>query len=174
MAPITVNANLQLVAPGVAFNGVWVRLVSDLDGSAYVAGAVSDSLGNFSVAGAPLGPGYQIQISNPATGGSSSGPWTGAAQNFQPGQNPVGTFVVNLTIAATPTSAGFSEQTFPLNGLLTTDVVFVNAPAAPNALAAVVAARVSAVNTLALTISNASAAANTPTGGNYRVAVIRT
>lgn len=169
MALITVNANLQLVAPGGPFNAVWVRLVSDLDGSTYVAGAASDSLGNFSVAGVPLGPQYQVQ-----TGPASNGPFTGQAQAFQPGQNPVGTFLVNLTPAALSAAIGYSEQTFALNGLLTTDIVVVNPPAAPASLADLTRARVSALNTLALTFFNGSAVANTPIAGNYRVAIIRT
>lgn len=186
MALITVNANLQLIAPGATFNGVWVRLVSDFDGSSYVSSAVSDSLGNFTAPGVVLGPSssgtpgqvvgpmYQVQISNPAAGGSSSGPWTTVQQNYMPGQNPIGTFLVNLTPAATAASIGMSEQTFALNGLNTSDVVIVNPPAAPAALVSLVAARVSALNTLALTFANLTAAANTPVAGNHRVAIIRT
>jgi len=169
MALILVNANLQIVAPGAPFNAVWVRLVSDFDGSTYVASAASDSAGNFSVANVPLGPQYQVQ-----TGPASSGPFTGQSQNFTPGQNPVGTFLVSLTPAAVAASIGFSEQTFTLNGLTTTDIVLVVPPAAPAALVDMTRARVSAVNTLALTFFNATAAANTPIAGNYRVAIIRT
>src|SRR5215472_6861154 len=157
MALITVNANLQLIAPGAPFNAVWVRLVSDLDGTTYTAGAASDSQGNFSVAGVPLGPQYQVQ-----TGPSSSGPFTGQAQGFQPGQNPVGTFLVSLTPVALAAAIGFSEQTFTINGLTASDVVVVNPPAAPVAQADFVRARVSAANTLALTFFNSAASAATP------------
>ena len=169
MALISVNANLQLVAPSAPFNAVWVQLVSDLDGSLYVSSAASDALGNFTVPNVPMGTTYQVQ-----TGTSSTGPWTGQAQRYPPGQNPIGTFAVSLTPAALAASIGFSEQTFTLNGLLATDVVVVSPPAAPAALADVTRARVSATNTLALTFFNASAAGNTPIAGTYLVAIIRT
>jgi|SRR5215472_1036584 len=169
MALITVNANLQLIAPGAPFNAVWVRLVSDLDGTTYTAGAASDSQGNFSVAGVPLGPQYQVQ-----TGPASTGPFTGQNQGFQPGQNPVGTFLVNLTPAALAASVGYQEQTFTVTGLQVGDVVVVNPPASPATNADMVRARVSAANTLALTFFNATAAANTPIAGSYRIAIVRT
>ena len=169
MALIAVHANLQLVAPGGPFNAVFVRLVSDLDGSVYTSAAASDSLGNFTVAGVPLGPQYQIQ-----TAPASVGPWTGQNQGFQPGQNPIGTVAVSLTPAALAASIGFSEQTFTVNGLQVGDIVLVVPPAAPAALADMTRARVSALNTLALTFFNATAAANVPIAGTYLVSVIRT
>ncbi len=169
MAFITVHGNLQLVAPGAPFNAVWVRLVSDLDGSTYLASAASDSLGNFTVPGVPLGPQYQIQ-----TGPASVGPFTGQNQGFQPGQNPIGTFAVSLTPAATSAAIGFSEQTFTLNGLQVGDIVVVNPPAAPGAAVDMTRARVSAPNTLALTFFESAAVANTPIAGTYLVSVIRT
>src|SRR5215472_8933852 len=139
MPLLSVNGNLQLLAPGAPFNAVFVRLVSDLDGSTYVSAAASDAAGNFTVAGVPMGPGYQIQ-----TGPSSSGPFTGQSQNFTPGQAEHGSFVVNLTPAAPATNADMTR------------------------------ARVSALNTLALTFFNATAAANVPIAGNYLVTIVRT
>src|SRR5215472_3390251 len=169
MPLLSVNGNLQLLAPGAPFNAVFVRLVSDLDGSTYVSAAASDAAGNFTVAGVPMGPGYQIQ-----TGPSSSGPFTGQSQNFTPGQAEHGSFVVNLTPAALSASVGFQEQTFALNGLRVGDYVMVNPPAAPATNADMTRARVSALNTLALTFFNATAAANVPIAGNYLVTIVRT
>lgn len=68
-------------------------------------------------------------------------------------------------------AAGYSEQTFTVTGLATTDTVIVNGPAAA-ANSVLVHARVSAADTLALTwITNA--ATITPTSGTYRIVAIR-
>lgn len=174
MTTIVVRANLQLIAPQGPFNGVWVRLASDFDGSTYVAAAVSDSAGNFTVAGVPAGPAYQVQTSDPAHGGSSSGPWTSQNQAFTPGMNAMGTFAVSLTPAALPAAIGFSEQTFTVNGLQIGDVVSISPPAAPASLASAVLARVSAANTLAITFANLAATAQTPIAGTYLVTITRT
>lgn len=81
--------------------------------------------------------------------------------------------LANLTPAALSASVGFQEQTFTVTGLLLGDVVLVNPPAAPATNADLTRARVSAANTLALTFFNATAAANTPIAGIYRVIVFR-
>jgi hypothetical protein len=79
-------------------------------------------------------------------------------------------YTPTLTPAAVA-AAGFSEQTFTVTGLATTDTVIVNGPAAA-ANSVLVHARVSAANTLALTwITNA--ATITPTSGTYRIVAIR-
>jgi len=82
----------------------------------------------------------------------------------------------NLTL--TPVGVGVTtatEQTFAATGigLLTTDFVYVNKPAAQASLG-IVGARVSAADTLALTYSNQSAATITPTAAEvYKVRVLR-
>jgi len=82
----------------------------------------------------------------------------------------------NLTL--TPVGVGVTtatEQTFAATGigLLTTDFVYVNKPAAQASLG-IVGARVSAADTLALTYSNQSAATITPTAAEvYKVMVLR-
>lgn len=81
-------------------------------------------------------------------------------------------YTPSLTPAACAASIGMQQQTFTVTGLTTADKVFVNGPA-PAALAAMVAARVSATNTLALTFANLSAAANVPAAGVYTVLAIR-
>ena len=79
-------------------------------------------------------------------------------------------YTPTLTPAAIA-AAGYSEQTFTVTGLATTDTVIVNGPAAA-ANSVLVHARVSAANTLALTwITNA--ATITPTSGTYRIVAIR-
>jgi len=81
-------------------------------------------------------------------------------------------YTPTLTPAACAASIGFQQQTFTVTGLTTADKIFVNGPA-PAALAAMVAARVSAADTLALTFANLSAAANVPAAGVYTVLAIR-
>lgn len=65
-----------------------------------------------------------------------------------------------------------AEQTFTVNGLKTTDVVFVRKPSATAGLG-VVNARVSAANTLAITFVNATASPINPAAETYLVAVFR-
>lgn len=111
-----------------------------------------DQSGNVRISGSLLG-GFNI--------GSSATPITNIA-----------TYAPSLTPVASAASIGFSEQTFTVTGLAVGDKVYVNGPA-PAALIAMVAARVSAANTLALTFFNATAAANTPAAGTYNVVAIR-
>lgn len=68
-------------------------------------------------------------------------------------------------------STGYTEQTFTVTGLATTDTVIVNGPAAA-VNSVLVHARVSAANTLALTWIT-DAANITPTSGTYRIVAIR-
>lgn len=84
------------------------------------------------------------------------------------------TNVVVYTPTLTPAAivvAGFSEQTFTVNGLTTNDTVTVNGPAAA-ANSALIHARVSAANTLALTWTT-NAPTITPTSGTYRIVATR-
>jgi hypothetical protein len=81
--------------------------------------------------------------------------------------------LISLTPAALSASVGFQEQTFTVTGLLAGDIVFVNPPAAPATNTDLTRVRVSAANTLALTFFNATAAANTPIAGVYRLVVFR-
>lgn len=66
-----------------------------------------------------------------------------------------------------------AEQTFTVTGLGTNDIVFVNKPTAQAGLG-IVGARVSATDTLAITFSNNTAGAITPTAGEtYTIAAVR-
>jgi hypothetical protein len=81
--------------------------------------------------------------------------------------------LASLTPAALAASIGYQEQTFTITGLQVQDIVLVNPPAAPATNADLTRARVSAANTIALTFFNATAAANTPIAGVYRIVVFR-
>jgi filamentous hemagglutinin family protein len=83
----------------------------------------------------------------------------------------INTYSQTITPAAI-SGIGFSEQTFTVVGLATNDKVYVNAPA-PAANVAVIGARVSAVNTLALQFFNATAGPNTPTSGTHTIVAVR-
>lgn len=65
-----------------------------------------------------------------------------------------------------------AEQTFTVTGLTVNDKVIVNGPAQTAGIG-IVNARVSAAGTLALTFSNSTAAAATPTAGVYTVVAFR-
>ena len=86
--------------------------------------------------------------------------------------NVAGYFTATLTPVATAAAIGTSEQTFTITGLLTTDKVIVNGPAAPTSLCPNVSARVSAANTLALAFATLTAAACTPVAGTYSIVAI--
>jgi hypothetical protein len=84
----------------------------------------------------------------------------------------IGSFTVTLTPASVA-NATSAEQTFTMTGLLTTDFVYVNKPTAQAGLG-IAGARVSAVNTLAITFGNFTAATITPTASEvYVVNVVR-
>ena len=80
-----------------------------------------------------------------------------------------------LSVAVIPVSVAASasaEQTFTVAGLQTTDVVFVTKPSAQVGLS-IATSRVSALNTLAITYSNPSIAAITPTAETYVFLIAR-
>lgn len=71
----------------------------------------------------------------------------------------------------TPTSVAANttaEQTFTVNGLITSDVVVVNKPSLDAGIG-IVNARVSAANTLAITYGNFTGGAIVPTEETYKV-----
>ena len=91
------------------------------------------------------------------------------------GGGTVVTKIVVYAAALTPASvaaATTAEQVFTVTGLATTDKVFVNKPSL-NAGVGIANARVSAVDTLAITYVNATAAAVVPTAETYLVVAIR-
>lgn len=94
-------------------------------------------------------------------------------------QSPIGNIwkLASFTISLTPATvapATTSEQTFTATGLLTTDLVFVNAPGAPTTTTGIVGTRVSAAGVLAIDFMNASSTTTaTPVSGTYTVGVLR-
>lgn len=76
-------------------------------------------------------------------------------------------YTPSLTPAAVSAGAP-TEQTFPVAGLATTDTVTVNPPGA-----AVLSARVSAADTLALTFAPPASGSYTPPAGVYRIIAFR-
>ena len=86
----------------------------------------------------------------------------------------VGTFQISITPTALATGPSLGEETFSATGigLLTTDRVLVEYPGAQTAAVAIVSARVSAADTLAITFL-ATAGTPTPAAGNHDVTVFR-
>ena len=90
----------------------------------------------------------------------------------------LGNLVKQSVISVTLTPAAIvlnttAEQTFTVNGLLTGDFVSCNKPTAQAGLG-IVGCRVSAANTLAITFSNNTAGAITPTAAQvYLILVTR-
>ncbi len=86
----------------------------------------------------------------------------------------LGTFGITLTPAALATGPSVAEQTFASTGigLKVGDRVDVSYPGAQTADVALVSARVSAVDTLALTFL-ATSGTPTPASGTYNVSVFR-
>lgn len=77
------------------------------------------------------------------------------------------------TITAAEVSANTTEeQTFTVNGLLTTDILIVQKPTHQAGLG-IVNARVSAANTLAITYMNATGSGITPTSEAYTILALR-
>lgn len=76
-------------------------------------------------------------------------------------------YTPSLTPAAVSAGAP-AEQTFPVAGLATTDTVTVNPPGA-----AVLSARVSAADTLAIAFAPPASGSYTPPAGTYRVLAVR-
>ena len=83
-----------------------------------------------------------------------------------------GVVQVSLTPAGTAAGPGTSEQTFTVLGLQTTDVVSVDPPSTTSGLA-IVGARVSAANTLAILFGSFSTGALTSASGTYTIHVFR-
>ena len=93
-------------------------------------------------------------------------------------QAPVGNVwkLASLTFSLTPgtvANATNLEVTCTITGLLTTDVVFVNAPGAANAGIGIAGTRVSAAGVLAINFVNASAATTAAPAGTYLLSVMR-
>lgn len=85
--------------------------------------------------------------------------------------------MASFTVSLTPTTVApdtTTEETFTVTGLLTTDLVWVNAPAAPTTTTGIVSTRVSAAGVLAIAFMNVSATTTaTPTSGAYTIGVLR-
>lgn len=81
------------------------------------------------------------------------------------------TYAASLTPVAVAANTS-AEQTFTVAGLTTADKVTINGPA-PTAGTGIVNARVSAVDTLALTFGNFTAGSLTPIAGTYSIVAIR-
>lgn len=94
-------------------------------------------------------------------------------------QSPVGNVwkLASFTVSLTPTTVApdtTTEETFTVTGLLTTDLVWVNAPAAPTTTTGIVSSRVSAAGVLAIAFMNVSATTTaTPVSGAYTIGVLR-
>lgn len=119
-------------------------------------------------------------MSNPAvTNVDGSNPGPNVVNLPDTVQAPVGNVwkIASLTLSLTPATvapATTSEQTFTCTGLLTTDVVFVNAPGAPTTTTGIVGSRVSAAGVLAIDFMNASSTTTaTPVSGVYLIGVLR-
>lgn len=87
-------------------------------------------------------------------------------------------FSKSITPAALGAAVGTAEQSFATIGapqdLLTTDqVLLLTPPGAPGTNCMAIAARVTAVQTIAITFGNFTAVANTPTAGVYGFLVVR-
>lgn len=83
--------------------------------------------------------------------------------------------ILKYTVSWTPANVGAllsAEQTVAVTGLQTGDVVFISPPGATVGVV-VGAARVSAVNTLAVQFGNVTAGILAPPAGTYIVGVIR-
>jgi hypothetical protein len=81
-----------------------------------------------------------------------------------------------LSIAVTPASVGAAtsaEQTFTVSGLAVGDFVAISSTASTGNATAIVGARVSAANTLAVRYINPTAGALTPAADTYLVFVAR-
>lgn len=94
-------------------------------------------------------------------------------------QSPIGNVWKFASISASLTPgtvapATTKEYTFTVTGLLTTDIVHVNAPGAPVTTTGIVGSRVSAANVLAIAFTNTSATTTaTPVSGVYLIGVVR-
>ncbi len=84
-----------------------------------------------------------------------------------------GVVAISLTPAGTALGPLVASQTFTVPGLLTTDEILKVTPPSTSAGLAIVAATVSAADTLEITFGNFSTGALTSAAGTYRVHVFR-
>jgi hypothetical protein len=160
------TGNLKTAAPGAPFNAVWVRLVSNTTGQAYVSSAATNAAGDFSVPNVPPGS-FSIQ-----TAPASSGPWTPSpTQRYTGETDPDSTYRPTLTPVAVAANTT-AEQTFGVPGLLVGDVVSVNPPSLVAGLA-IAHVRVSAADTIAIAWANVTAGSLTPPSGSYLISAVR-
>jgi hypothetical protein len=83
-------------------------------------------------------------------------------------------FVIQPSLTPASVNANITaEQTFTVNGLLSTDIVDASCNVAQTAGIAITNSRVSAANTLALTFGNLTNGSLTPAAGAYIITVIR-
>lgn len=88
--------------------------------------------------------------------------------------NVLGMQLVQVTIDLANVGAATSaEQTFTITGLQTRDLVFVNIPSSLNDGLGVVGARVSAADTLAVRVMNATAGGLNAASATFTVLVVR-
>lgn len=83
-----------------------------------------------------------------------------------------GVFSVTIDLASV-SSATSAEQTFTVPGLQTRDFVFVNIPSSLNNGLGIVGARVSAADTLAVRVMNATAGALDAASATFTIFVVR-
>lgn len=97
--------------------------------------------------------------------------WILWLKRFQDAFPKVGTYSASLTplLVAANTTA---EQTFTVNGLVTSDIVTVNKPTHQAGLG-IAGARVSAKDTIAITYINPTAGAIIPTSETYTIVSVR-
>jgi hypothetical protein len=79
----------------------------------------------------------------------------------------------SITPAATAASIQTAAQTFTVNGLVSGEPIFVVSQPAPTSLCPLVAARVTAANTVSLYWTTLTAVACTPAAGTYNITVPR-
>ena len=130
--------------------------------------------------GTPAGASAFFPVVDAAqTLGTATNRWNGVSSTAMTIGTVTPTAITNIRVYApslTPTqiaaAIGAVEQTFTVTGLTTADKVNVNGPA-PTALCPMVAARVSAADTLAITFADLTAGLCTPTAGTYTITAIR-
>lgn len=82
-------------------------------------------------------------------------------------------FSPSLTPTQIAAAIGEVEQLFTVSGVNTSDIVIVNVPSTLNSLCPMTAARVSALDQVALRFANLTVALCTPASGTYPVIAIR-
>jgi len=135
-----------------------VRQLSDGNTNGTILGnATTDVIGFYGMTQGITQPTQAMQAALPS-GASGNGNAAGIISIYTSAQTPA-SVVANST----------AEQSITVNGVLSTDMVFINKPTSQSGLA-VTMGRVSAANTVKLTFGNVTASAITPTAGeNYVV-----